>query len=67
LITGKVFMKRRYQKGNRKVITTYLGEEARDMIRLKIIKLLLEDVERGRSSYGGGNKQNRDICKREQG
>lgn len=61
-------MKKRYQKGSRAVVITYLEEETRDMIRIKIIKLLMEDIERGRLSYDREcEKQNRNICKRKQG
>ncbi len=61
-------MKRRYYKECRKVVITYSGEESKAVLRSKIIKLLMEDIERGSWSYDGDREeQNRDICKREQG
>lgn len=53
---------------NRKVVCNYTGEASAMDVRLKILKLFLEDEERGIVSDAGiWKQQHRDICQREQG
>ena len=53
---------------DRRVVVNYTGEASAMDIRFKILKLLLEDRERGIVPDAGMWKQQyRDICKREQG
>lgn len=52
----------------RKIVMNYTGEVSSMDIRYKILRLLLEDKERGIISNAGMRKQqHRNICKREQG
>ena len=53
---------------DRCVVRNYTGEVSAMDIRLKILKLLLEDKERGIISDAGLRKQqHRDICQGKQG
>lgn len=53
---------------NRRIVRNYTGEVSAMDIRLKILKLLMEDKERGIASDAGMQKQqHRNICEREQG
>lgn len=53
---------------DRRIVRNYTGEVSAMDIRLKILKLLMEDKERGIASDAGMRKQqHRNICEREQG
>lgn len=54
--------------GDRRIVRNYNGEISELDLRFKILRLYIEDKERGIVSDEGIQKQqHRDICKRKQG
>ena len=51
--------------GDRKIIKNYTGEAAAGDIRFRILKLMMEEKERGIAADAEICKQRRNICKRE--
>jgi len=53
--------------GNWKIIKRYAHEASAEDVKFKILKLLMDSMERSTIPDAGKGEQHRDICEREQG